>query len=631
MNAPLLSSSPDRDASPGRDGPWFEIANIVLAVGLFVGLLIGVARSRTILYPSLWRPVLRTLTETVVTSVALTAVVVAISLGLVYVLHRLFARQDRWSPPIAGGAFLFVALAYLGYRINHDYLPNILSSTSIAWNLVLGALFAMLAVGFVVWARIRIVNRDATTLRFLRSPSISAVLIVVTIITGLQPSRWFRDSDAPVSIILLVVDGLRPDHLGLYGYGRETSPNIDRLGHDAVTFTQAISQSTFTKTSIASLLTGQFPYRHGVYDGNVESAPTRFTSDVLAPETVTLAEMLRDAGFVTAAWVNNAHLRPEFGFGQGFTEYSAGQMTIETINERMLTWLESKALKDDLFTYAHYLDLHVPYTPEPPYDTMFGVYDTDVYEDIDLTEFGAYLARVRLGEVVVTENDVDQLAAYYDGLIRFIDDEIGKLLERLEALGLYDRSLIVFTADHGDAFMEHGVLAHGTTPYEELARVPLLIKFPGAAHAGAVVEDQVRLVDVMATIAEMRDTPAPDSIDGRSLLPFVEGDGADRERQRFPEYAITEIHAGDAYPSIAIRTSEWKYIHHESRPDELYALKTDPGELHNVAALETRRAAEALQRALDLVKLRAAHDSGNDRVVLDEETVKRLKSLGYIR
>jgi arylsulfatase A-like enzyme len=430
-------------------------------------------------------------------------------------------------------------------------------------------------------------------------------------------------------VLLLLVDALRPDHLGAYGYGRETSPAIDSLAADGILFREAIAQSTFTKSSVASLLTGRFPYQHGVYWGSRTDDPElpgAVTSDLLPAEERTLAEALRPAGYLTAAWVQNSHLRDFMGFAQGFVEYRDQQGGIERIHRRFLRWLRGAGGHYPWFAYLHYIDLHDPYLPEPPYDAMFGRH-APVYEGIDLAEWGAYLEAVRQGREDLSAAEVAQLEAYYDGQIRWVDDSVARLLEALRREDRYEDALIVLTSDHGDAFYEHGFISHSTTPYEELVRVPLIVKLPGNRHAGTEVAAQVRLVDVMPTVLDLLGLPVPPDVAGCSLRPLWAG-GGEAGRPPGCAEAVIEIAEERAYPVVAIRAGGFKYIHHEHAGDEVYDLATDPGETRNLLGAGRPQEAALRERALEVVAARQA--LSGERIELDEKTIRELKALGYL-
>jgi arylsulfatase A-like enzyme len=419
---------------------------------------------------------------------------------------------------------------------------------------------------------------------------------------------------------------LRADHVGAYGYGRPTTPAIDALARDGVVFEQAIAQSTFTKTSIASLFTGLFPYRHGVYRGSQRENPTKVTSDILPQRLTTLAELLRDHGYLTAAWVQNSHLRQFMGFAQGFVSYHDQQGPVERIAGRVEHFLDLAARRESVFIYAHFIDLHDPYRPPAPYDAMFGPAGADAYAGIDLAEWGAYLAEVREGKRRLSPAQAERLVALYDGQIRRVDDRIGRLLGRLRRLGLYDSTLVVLTADHGDGFLEHGFISHSTTPYEELVRVPLIVKLPAGRSAGTRIGAQARLVDVLPTVLELAGVSDTLAVDGCSLLPLIRG-----ETQRDPAcgIAVSEIADEEGEPTLALRTPTAKFIRRPGKPDELYDLASDPGETRNLAGSGLVEEEVLARMAAGIAQAR--QQAASEQVTLDPQLIRELKALGYLK
>ncbi len=430
-----------------------------------------------------------------------------------------------------------------------------------------------------------------------------------------------------------MVDALRADHVGAYGYERATTPAIDSLAQGGVVFEQTIAQSTFTKTSIASLFTGRYPYRHRVYWGSRKvgaGAEEGVTADILKPDEITLAESLSQRGYLSAAWVQNSHLRRFMGFAQGFLQYHDQQGSIERIHDKFFPWVRrGPGSRHPFFAYLHYIDLHDPYLPEPPYDTMFGPLG-DVYEGVDFRRWGNYLADVREGRRELSESEIEQLRSLYDGQLRRIDDRIATLLHHLQADGLYDDMMIIVTADHGDAFMEHSFISHSTDPYDEVAKVPLIVKFPKGRFAGKKITEQVRLIDIFPTILDsldigLRRKQSEPQLDGCSLLALLE----ERERKPGCDQAVIEIAEEGAEPTLALRTAEWKYIHFDGeREDELYDLRVDPGEQENLISVLPPEEQPLRDLVLALVAQRQA--SAGDDVELDEKVIRELKRLGYL-
>ena len=208
-----------------------------------------------------------------------------------------------------------------------------------------------------------------------------------------------------------------------------------------------------------------------------------------------------------------------------------------------------------------------------------------------------------------------------------MDDRIALLFEELRRRGRYESTLIVLTSDHGDAFLEHGFISHSTTPYDELVRVPLIVKLPGNRHAGTEVADQVRLVDVMPTLLDLLGLPVPPEVAGCSLQPLWAG-GPAAERQPGCEEAVIEIAEEGAYPVVAVRAGGFKYIHHEHADDELYDLSSDPAETRNLIGAGLPGAERLRERALEVVAARQT--LSGERIELDEKTIRDLKALGYL-
>lgn len=569
-------------------------------------------------------------------------------LALYLLLHAVLRRrlESRWAvAPAAALASVPFGLAW-AYRFNVENAlrpADLLEPFGLWPNLRLLALFlvvlAVVAAVLSAWERRRAQSREAPGRygrRIALLLGLGAVLGLLNLAPALQASRASATAAAPErpNLVVIVLDALRADHLGLYGYARDTSPALDAFARDAVVFEQAISQSTFTKASIASLFTGRAPYEHGVYWGDRRAAGGGLTSDALAERETTLAEALRTRDYLTAAWVQNSHLRPHMGFAQGFVDYRDQQGDAERIDRRFLAWLATPARLERFFVYLHYIDLHDPYRPEPPYDTVFGGPGTEAaYAGIDLDAWGAYLEGVRSGEIEVSEERVEAFRALYDGQIRHLDERVGRVFDELRERGLYDDSVIVVTSDHGDAFLEHGFISHSAAPYDELARVPLLIKLPESRHAGRRVERQVRLIDVAPTLLDLADAPRPRRMSGCSLVPLLEGRPDEWANER-PECSIAPIEIAEIEgepPTLGLRAGGYKYIAGPAG-EELYHLEDDPGEQRNLLDEEEFAAERELAAfrglAGRIAEQRARAEAGS--VELDAQTIRELRGLGYI-
>ncbi len=320
-------------------------------------------------------------------------------------------------------------------------------------------------------------------------------------------------------VILISLDTLRSDHLSCYGYGRDTSPNIDLLARDGVLFAETRAPSPWTLPSHISLMTALNTINHGVV-----------TTDLrLDPRTPTLAELLKAKGFYNAAFTGGGFVSGFFGFNKGFDSFRVlGGVTdsdaAARLGEKASRWIEENADRDS-FLFLHTYQIHNPYHSEEPWNRRY------------LRE-GAPLSALDLSPLLfnhqerfkpVSEQMRGDIIGLYDGEIRYTDETlIGRLVAKLKALGIYDRTMIVLTSDHGEEFYEHGAWLHTHSVYDETIRVPLIIKFFGSRNAGRIVRSPAFVVDVMPTIAaELGSHLSGGALDGKSLLRLADGgDGA---------------------------------------------------------------------------------------------------------
>jgi arylsulfatase A-like enzyme len=397
-----------------------------------------------------------------------------------------------------------------------------------------------------------------------------------------------RAAAATPNLLVIVIDAQRADHLSSHGYGRPTTPRLDALATRGTRFTTAIAASNRTGTSMASLWTGLLPSRHGVFR----------TGDVLADDVTTLAELLRARGYRTGAWCPNPSLDRSFGHAQGWDSYDDDILidaadgvptwqrweTATTINERALRWIAQDP-QTPFLAWLHYRDVHGPYVPPPPYDRMFPRQGSRLLTDAEVAARPPYLTLPGDG------NDLLHYVSQYDGDVRYTDERIGELLEALERRGVLERTVVVVTADHGEAFLDHGQWNHDASLYDEEVHVPLLVVRPG--DRARVVERVVSGIDLFPTLLALAGAPLPAS-DGESLLPLLDGDDA-RYRRRF---AYAESRAPWRAVQRTARDARWKVIVNDSlvarffgSPLELYDLAADPDERRSLAATEPDRAA----------------------------------------
>ncbi|HSL18691.1 MAG TPA: sulfatase [Methylomirabilota bacterium] len=415
------------------------------------------------------------------------------------------------------------------------------------------------------------------------------------------------------NLVVYLVDALRADHLGVYGCERPLSPHLDAMAVDSVVFTDAIAQSSWTKAAVASIFTGLWPREHGV------NGP----DDRLPEDLQTLPERLHDAGYRTAAIVANAYVGRPFGFARGFDhfefiEHSRGRS--EVLHERVTAWLDG--LPDDgrpFFLYVHTIDPHAPYAPPPPYLERFAgeVADPSVGE----------VETVRglvLGTVDPSPDLTRDLRALYDGEVAANDASFGRLLDELAGRGELDRSVVVFTSDHGEAFGEHGTFTHGLDLYHEVLAVPLVVRLPGGVGGGRRVDATVQHIDLLPTLLSLAGVEGAAELPGAVLLG---GDGHPRD---VPSRAVLAYLDYWGRTGAAAIRDGWKLIEPLSGAfgtgTELYRLPDDPGESRNLASSAPVRTGWLLAQ-LDHALLT---DRLGERTRIDSETREQLKALGYL-
>jgi arylsulfatase len=339
-------------------------------------------------------------------------------------------------------------------------------------------------------------------------------------------------SKGPRGVILVCIDTLRADHLGCYGYGaRETTPALDRLAAQSTVFADASATAGWTKPSVPSFLTGTYPCQHGVYEGSARLEAGAVT-DVLPEEARPLAEVFRDAGWRTAAFVRNAQLRPGNGFEQGFDLYQDEAGDAREIRWRAQDWLDELGAEEPFFLYLHLLDVHWPYPVPDTYATRFAPAErVDPFRDDNSK---ALLEAINDGDRELAAEEREALIALYDGALRYADDELGRFLAYLERRGLSDEVVVSVVADHGEEFGEHGHVGHGHGLSEGLLRVPWILRVPGREPRR--VEAPVSLIDLFPTLLAAASLAAPPS------------EGIDRLREPEAARAILAEHkAPDRY------------------------------------------------------------------------------------
>jgi arylsulfatase A-like enzyme len=550
---------------------------------------------------------------------------------------------------------LFLASPWISREALHDQSAVVKTVASI---LLLSAIFVLAA-----WAnqlrslRIITMGRQAAT--------VSTVLVLLSI------SVWISGRNAPAytdksttssaisskpNVVLITMDTVRADHLSVYGYQRDTTPNLREFARKATIYTRAVSPADFTLPSHASIFTGLYPSWHGAQ----YSPPEYPFGRPLASTQVTLAGLLRASGYRTAATVANyAYLNPMEGMAQGFSVYDAREiarlsesarpfylregarrilsLVIDTrmfyaitrragdINQFAFAQLEQFKRDRPFFLFLNYMDAHRPYLPPPPFDVRYPGRDRLFSPS---THEKAWKA-VNSGKRSLTDAERNHLISQYDGGIAYLDLEIGNLLVWLREMGLYETALIIITSDHGEAFGKHQLMEHAVSSvYQEHVHVPLLVKYPGQ-HQPQESSALASLVDLMPTILDIAGISVPAAVQGKTL--------------RSPRTGVADVVYSEAttittlydlnprFRGIrrALFAGPLKLITWTAGAPELYDLATDPREEHNLYRADDPRAIELMSKIGDWTKAIPRYVAQPGK--LDKAGIERLKSLGYVQ
>lgn len=452
----------------------------------------------------------------------------------------------------------------------------------------------------------------------------------------------------PPSILLVSIDTLRADHLGCYGYPRPTSPTIDALAREGVRFDPAISQAPWTTPSHMSLFTSLVPSTHKV---NQDWA--RFQSfqkgrggyRPLADGVPTLATWLQSAGYRTLAITGGGTVAGALGFARGFDVYREDASQLHPgIVSRLGTWLDDVS-GAPFFLFLHTFEVHSPYSRGAFLSDVLPPPERDrLQRFLDDHRRPTGLVRKLIGELKAMDRfQPDVCRALYDGGIRFTDDFLGWLLDDLRARGLLDRMILVVLSDHGEEFADHSPTgfygSHGWSLFDELIRVPLIVRLPGGTGGGRVVTTPVQLLDVAPTLLDLAGIEVPASLQGRSLAGALAGVSDPPTPWTWSEATDTGLEWK------AMRSATMKYIlavtpeggertgiPGEPRGEKLFDLQADPGEETNLHEAKPELV-QQLRREL-LQRFRSWGREGvaaRRSIELTEEQKKRLRALGYIR
>jgi arylsulfatase A-like enzyme len=443
------------------------------------------------------------------------------------------------------------------------------------------------------------------------------------------------------NVLLITVDTLRPDHLGCYGYRRHTSPHIDAIARRGVVFRQAITAAGRTVQSFPSILTGVYPMVHGLrYEGQDHG---------ILEGRVTLTRVLKENGYGSFAVTQglNVGLHRDFDIydpdiyldPEGKEVYAPARNDREA-SAKAAGWLRRR--KDErapFFLWMRYNAPHWPYEAPAPFTEAFDPRYHGAH-DFNGDEGRGARGRVIFGKTRLPEREVEHAVAHYDGEVAYADLAVGDLMKTIEEMGLLDRTLVVITSDHGESLGEHDYFfEHGAYLYDPTVRVPLVMSLPSRLPSGAVVESQVRTIDIMPTILDAAGLPAPAGLQGESLLALARGRGGQPPLLAYSESGRNFYRENPRQPIDGV-AGKWRMIRSDTHkliliPDdpepiwELYDLRADPGETQNIWD-SAPEAGEPLREALLAILGSDPRRDDREDPPLPPELRDHLRSLGYV-
>ncbi len=426
-----------------------------------------------------------------------------------------------------------------------------------------------------------------------------------------------REPEPVRSVVLIVVDTLRADHLGTYGHPAATSSALDRRALQGALFERAFAPSSWTLPSFASLFTGVWPAAHGV--GREPGAEKDYTA--LSGQLRVLAEILAERGFETAAIVNNPFLHPGFGLARGFEVYRyvygnlLHQPRASQIAWAGLRWLDERDPSRRFLLVLHFFDPHLSYDPHA---SVRGTFTSGYRGSLELP-VGGFGPASNSTWLPPDPEDRHFVSAAYDEEVLFVDRQLERFFAGLEERGLAEETLVVLTADHGEELFDHGGFEHGHSLYQEILHVPLAVWGPGVLPGR--IDAPVSLVDVLPTLLEALALPSVPDLDGTSLWPLLV------KRQPLPERPIVAEGTLHGPERRALVRWPWKLVEVDGGPPRLFDLERDPAEEHDLAASESERLGTLGE---ELSRLRARAGSTASAPEIDEQIRRDLSGLGYL-
>ena len=563
---------------------------------------------------------------------------------------------------------VLLGLPWIIQKFSSNYPMAVKAGAALAFPLFI------LSISFIVQKvmRKRITSVSTTEVFVLPARYPAFLIFIIFIVIG---TSFFLDQEHPSlvqgprssshntnnpNVILITMDTVRADHLSLYGYERDTTPNLKKLSEESTLYTHAIASGDMTLSTHASIFTGTYPRQHGAHfdpwNGCNGGRP-------LSDKFHTLAEILSQKGYLTMGIVANyGFLSRFFGFDKGFQYYDQRVPVVflggtelysirqgvrnvlthfasphnfdlmfrraEEINKEASTLFDNVKNNNTFFLFINYMDAHDPYIPPPSFDTLYPGKD----ETFTFAHYNTLHEKVLKLERKITEKEYHHMVSQYDGGIAYIDFQIGKLIARLKELDLYENCLIIITSDHGETFGERALMGHQVSVYQDLVHIPLLVKYPNV-RTGNIYNEVVSVVDLMPTVLDVLGFEVPEHVQGQSLLKLEFESGKSRNviSESFPNGYFISWHPRFHRIERAIFSGQYKFISSTAGKRELYNLSKDPNEMENLYKEDDSTSREIETRLETWLKTTVAAIESSAKVKLDKEALNRLKTLGYVQ
>ncbi len=598
------------------------------------------------------------------------ALILGLVMALVGAVTWLVLRLTRWQASRADLLGLYVGLcagmSAAAYSLQRFETGPAILSLGLALVVGLGAGWIARAAGRgPAPQRWGLISRTVFAVLTICIVTLLGVFLYRQIIRDLPALNQRLTDQAPSpgrpNIVLISIDALRADRLGIHGHDPAVSPHIDALAREGLVFQQAIAQASSTVPAVASFMTSLHPTELGIITDR---------KWIIDDMRVTLAEALQVGGYRTQGYVTNGHLVPSKGYAQGFDGYVAPEpgrpfgidrLRVQTILpglacrysaplcdlfdrghallfDRLLVMeneggrINAQARRfmkrhrdEQFFLWLHYMEPHAKYRP----NQAFGVLPASVSTDRE-EYLRTWQPADKKDAMVMRPDDLAAINRLYDGEVLDVDRWVGEIWQQIQALGLDDRTLLVITADHGEEFADHGEFGHGHSVYQEVDWVPLIFTGPLVATPGRVVQEPVPMLDLMPTLLDVAGAPFPDEVRGQSLLPVLQG-GVPDVRPIYSECPARR----SLYDDKALRLGDHKLVYNV-RLDraELYDLATDPREQNDLSAVEPERVAAMRDElrewtAASLETWASLPQAGGEPGDLDAAMQEALRNIGY--